>query len=522
MSDPSRRDDAAPSDSGYGASGGRNSNAARNTDSPADPASESLVGIRLNDYQVLRRLGRGGMADVYVAVHQDLERQVALKVLRRQLAVDQEYVERFRREARAAAKLNHPHIVQVYEVGRCGDLHYIAQELIDGLNLKDQVERHGPLEPQEAVVVLHGVAQALAAAHRCGITHRDVKPENLLKATDGMVKVADFGLARVGGSQDLTQAGLTMGTPRYMSPEQVQGHAVGPASDVYSLGCTMYFLLTGQPPFDGQETLAVALQHLHETSRPLAQVRGADDVPQWLVAGINQMLAKDPAERFASASEIVQWLDHQAEAVVDPLAISGGVAQATSRLQQARVAERLRLQKQTRRRQLLMLVPLLGLALGGYAAMPSGPPAILQWLRPDRVPARQNVEEQYLAAVSRNDVAAWDAVSEHFPPEQNANNQAYAIKAQLQKARLLAQQGQTDPARQLLRDLSASPDADRLYRLVALAELYDLYPAQSESAQRIWAELRLAYQAVTGANPDTARSLWAILGAEKMQRLESS
>ncbi|HBJ34617.1 MAG TPA: serine/threonine protein kinase, partial [Planctomycetaceae bacterium] len=146
------------------------------SDTPADTGSGNLIGTQINDYQVLRRLGRGGMADVYVALHQSLDRQVALKVLRRQLASDSEYVERFRREARAAAKLNHPNIVQVYEVGRSGDHHYIAQELIDGPNLKERVEREGPMAPDEAIGVLRDVSAALAVAHQAGITHRDIKP----------------------------------------------------------------------------------------------------------------------------------------------------------------------------------------------------------------------------------------------------------------------------------------------------------------------------------------------------------
>ncbi len=171
------------------------------------------------------------MADVYAARQISLGRDVALKVLRSDFAGDKDYVERFRREARAAAKLNHPNIVQVFEVGNVGSLYYIAHELVDGQNLKQQVDRQGAIGAELAVEVLIGVASALKAATEGGITHRDIKPENIMQSTSGIIKVADFGLARFGSEVDvsggnLTQVGLTMGTPRYMSPEQVQGKRV--------------------------------------------------------------------------------------------------------------------------------------------------------------------------------------------------------------------------------------------------------------------------------------------------------
>ncbi len=204
--------------------------------------STNLVGTMVDDYQVLRRLGRGGMADVYVARSQSLDRQVALKVLKRQLAGDSDYVERFRREARAAAKLSHPNIVQVYGVGKDQDHHYIAQELIDGGNFKDEIEKSGPLRPDAAIEVLRAVALALQAAHQAGITHRDIKPENILRSQRGEIKVADFGLARVGQNNDLTRVGLTMGTPRYMSPSRSKARpqtheAISIRSDARCISC---------------------------------------------------------------------------------------------------------------------------------------------------------------------------------------------------------------------------------------------------------------------------------------------
>lgn len=486
----------------------------------SDASSANLIGTKLGDYQVLRRLGRGGMADVYVALHQSLDRQVALKVLRRQLAKDSEYVERFRREARAAAKLSHPHIVQVYEVGREGNLHYIAQELVDGLNLREQVESHGPLTSEEAVAVLRAVTQALVAAHRMGITHRDIKPDNLLRSRHGDIKVADFGLARLEGGCDLTQVGLTMGTPRYMSPEQVQGKPVDPRSDLYSLGCTLYFLLSGRPPFDADEPLAVALQHLNETAKPLPHVRPDTQFPDWLLTAINRMMAKDPAERFESASELSRWIAEQSGWTAETL--DGGTAEATIRLQKAMLTETRHRRLARAQRAACLLLPLAALLVGGYLAAPRQPQTVPRLLRPDRVPAKETVQQQFLAAVSRDDIAGWKAVAEHFPPEENDTNASYAIKADLQLARLLVRLQRQAEAVAILQPIAEDPSIDRLFRAAAIAQLLDLYPADSAHTTELWSKLRRTYQALIESRPETQRSLPSIIGPEKFRRLESS
>jgi len=488
------------------------------SDLPAEMSSGNLIGTRLNDYQVLRRLGRGGMADVYVALHQSLDRQVALKVLRRQLSGDTEYVERFRREARAAAKLNHPNIVQVYEVGRAGDCHYIAQELIDGPNLKERVEKEGPLSPSETVAVLQAVASALAIAHQAAITHRDVKPENILQSHRGEIKVADFGLARVGGGGDLTQIGLTMGTPRYMSPEQVQGKPVDPRSDLYSLGCTLYFLLTGSPPFEGDEPLAVAVQHMQETPRPLAVVRGRDDVPDWLLAAINRLMAKSPDDRFSSAAEVCELVSERAGLAPHSFG-SGGTAAATVLLQQAMKAETNTRHRRRLQWLLAAVIPLLAIAAGVWLGAPAHPQSIARLLRPERVPVKETVEQQYLSAVGRDDVAGWQAVAEYFPPEANANNAAYAIKADLQLARLLIRQGRAEDARDILRRIGNDLAVDRLYRVVALAELVDVAEPGSPEALSTQSQLRRTYKSLIEARPGLQGPLGWIIGSDKMQRL---
>jgi serine/threonine-protein kinase len=210
-----------------------------------------LVGKKLKDYRILRRLGRGAMAEVYLAQQESLNRYVALKVLNEELARDPAYVRRFHHEARAAAALVHASIIQIYEVGEADGVHYIAQEYVPGRNLGEIIRSQGAIQPRLALDILRQVTAALAKAESEGIVHRDIKPENIMLSRSGEVKVADFGLARVqgDGGVNLTQVGVTMGTPLYMSPEQIEGGEIDSRSDIYSLGVTAYHMLTGSPPF---------------------------------------------------------------------------------------------------------------------------------------------------------------------------------------------------------------------------------------------------------------------------------
>src|SRR3954462_5263408 len=242
-----------------------------------------LVGKNLKDFFVLRRLGRGAMAEVYLAQQLSLGRQVALKVLNADLARDPNYVRRFDHEARSAAALVHGAIVQIYEVGQQDGVHYIAQEYVAGHNLGEVIRSSGSLSPQLALDILRQVTGALVKASSEGIVHRDIKPENIMLARSGEVKVADFGLARVqgDGGANLTQVGVTMGTPLYMSPEQIEGRNLDSRSDIYSLGCTAYHMLAGQPPFTGDSPLAVAVQHLNQSPPPLSASR--TNIPPRLV-----------------------------------------------------------------------------------------------------------------------------------------------------------------------------------------------------------------------------------------------
>jgi serine/threonine-protein kinase len=267
-----------------------------------------LTGRELGGYRVLRRLGAGGMAEVYLAEQQSLGRQVALKVLLPALARDAAYVDRFLHEARAAASLVHANIVQIYEVGQADGVHFIAQEYVRGRNLGELLARETALGPRVVLDMLRQVVAALGKAAEAGIVHRDLKPENILLSQTGEIKVADFGLARAisADAKTLTQVGVAMGTPLYMSPEQIEGRPVDARSDIYSLGVTSYHLLAGSPPHTGDTALAIAVQHLNATPRPLENARS--DVPSGLARVVHRMIAKKPEQRYQSPAELLAEL----------------------------------------------------------------------------------------------------------------------------------------------------------------------------------------------------------------------
>ncbi len=244
------------------------------------------------------------MAEVYLARDELLDRQVAVKVLFPELARDVNFVERFRREARAAAGLNHHNIVSVYDFGEDDGSYFIVMEYVDGETLRDIIRTEGPLEPSRVVEIASEVAAALAIAHANGIVHRDVKPGNvLISSTASAVKVADFGIARAGDPREsLTQTGAVMGTATYLSPEQAQGADLDERTDVYSLGVVLYEMATGRPPFDGSNPVAIAYQHLNEP--PLPPSSRNPELPPGFDHIVLKALAKDPADRQGSATEL--------------------------------------------------------------------------------------------------------------------------------------------------------------------------------------------------------------------------
>jgi len=251
-------------------------------------------------YRILSRLGSGGMADVFLARDESLGRLVAIKVLKERLAADAEFVERFRIEAQAAASLNHPSIVAVYDRGKAGTSPYIAMEYVDGESLKQRLRRSGRLSADEAAATALAVLDALGAAHQRHIVHRDVTSSNVLVDASGRVKVADFGIARVGASA-LTRTGAMLGTSSYLSPEQAQGRSADERSDLYSLGVVLYEMLSGRLPFGGESDLAVAMQHV--SAAPPNPRSLAPDVPEAYAAVVMKALSKQPSERYQSAGE---------------------------------------------------------------------------------------------------------------------------------------------------------------------------------------------------------------------------
>ncbi|NLJ24894.1 MAG: Stk1 family PASTA domain-containing Ser/Thr kinase [Firmicutes bacterium] len=277
-----------------------------------------------NRYAIEERIGEGGMALVYKAKDRLLHRWVAVKVLREQYTSDEDFVERFRREAQAAASLSHPNVVNIYDVGEVQDTYYIVMEYVRGTNLKELIRKEGKLTPEQSVGIALQVAAALSHAHRRHLVHRDIKPHNILITDEGQVKVTDFGIARAASTATLTQTGLIIGSVHYFSPEQARGGVSSEQSDIYSLGIVLYEMLTGKVPFTGETPIAVALQQLQE---PVPSPRKLDPgIPKPLEDVILKALAKEPEERFRSADEFILALQKTGIKTDVPVAWGNGEA----------------------------------------------------------------------------------------------------------------------------------------------------------------------------------------------------
>ncbi|HEY7851046.1 MAG TPA: protein kinase, partial [Ktedonobacterales bacterium] len=266
--------------------------------------SPEIIGGR---YRLEEPIGRGGMATIFKAVdEQMMDRLVAVKVLREVYSNDPKFVTRFQREARAASALQHPNIVQVFDYGQSADSYYIVMEYIDGMDLRRYLKRRGGTLPIErGVEIARLVSLGLGAAHRRGIVHRDVKPQNIMVNDDGLVKLTDFGIASMYKDADaerLTTTGMTLGTVQYYAPEQAQGEMVRPAADVYALGIVMYEMLTGQTPFDGDTPVAVAMKHIQEEPEPPSAINRS--IPPTLERIILKCLSKDPSQRYRDGDEL--------------------------------------------------------------------------------------------------------------------------------------------------------------------------------------------------------------------------
>jgi serine/threonine-protein kinase len=439
-----------------------------------------LSGQQLGDLRLLRRLGRGAMAEVYLAEQCQLKRRVAVKILKPELADDRTYLKRFEREAQAAASLVHANIVQIHEVGHSDGLHYIVQEYIAGLNLGQWIARSGPLDLGRALSIMRQVAAALAKAADEGVVHRDIKPENILLTPAGEVKVADFGLARIACEDDaahLTQIGITMGTPLYMSPEQVEGKPLDCRSDLYSFGVTCYHMLAGHPPFVGETALAVAVQHLKQQPQTLESLR--PDLPPPLCRIVHKLLVKELDGRCQSPRELLRELrrvcqeycpenageDFAAWDSAATLPASDPRLEATRQL--ASAMQRGATQKSRRRRGLLAVG--LGCALAGGASLAWSlghhePLLVVSRSGHVRIPRQASALRQYYCASQIGTEEAWRSVLEYFPEKE------YLVRrAKQQLARIYLRERDDARALAIFEEFAAAADVDKEFRAYGLA-----------------------------------------------------
>jgi serine/threonine protein kinase len=286
--------------------------------------------VLLDRYEVGRLLGAGGMAEVFEGRDRLLARRVAIKVLQAQFVRDPSFLIRFKREAQAAASLSHPNIVGVYDTGTEDGTHFIVMEFVDGRTLKDVIRAEGPLYPERAAEICADVCGALIAAHARGLIHRDIKPGNVMLTPDGKVKVMDFGIARATTSETITQTAAVVGTAQYISPEQAQGQTVDYRSDLYSVGCCLFEMLTGTVPFTGATPVAIAYRHVREDPTPPRMLN--PDVPAPLEAICLKAMAKLPDNRYQTAAEMHDDLQRfrngqpvQATPLLDPAATTQAI-----------------------------------------------------------------------------------------------------------------------------------------------------------------------------------------------------
>lgn len=449
-----------------------------------------LIGKKLGPYQILQRIGQGGMAEVFLAVHERLHRQVAIKVLRLELATSTN-LQRFLQEARASAALVHPNIVQVYDIGQHENLNYIAQEYVAGVNLKEHLQkapRHR-LGVRETLSILLQVTAALQQSSIAGIVHRDIKPENILLTPKGEAKVADFGLARAAhfDSGELTQVNMTLGTPLYMSPEQIRGENVDPRSDLYSLGVTLYHILSGRTPFQGDTPLSLAVQHLQSPPPSLLELR--PDLPKPLVDMVMRLMAKDAKDRPSSPTELLTELEELRKQLqpelwpttLIPLPTVQPHIQVNSSVHAATVA----LSKIHRSRS--RWLPFVGIAaltfvmgtLGYYGYLQANPSPLPVQQTPPIVQRQDSVQNQYLFALINNTELHWRAVSDYFPISANELNRVYGAKANLQLAKWYRDHSLESKAIAILKRLKGQ-QVPVFCHIMASIELASIYRQQGD------------------------------------------
>jgi tRNA A-37 threonylcarbamoyl transferase component Bud32 len=478
-------------------------------DQSAAPRRE-LANRQLGDFLLLRRLGSGGMGEVYLAQQMALKRQVALKVLRQDMMSDDTARRRFAVEAEAAAKLTHNNIVQIYASGTQDGIHYMALEYVQGLNLRDYVAKKGPVTAAFALRVMEQVAAALQHAAEAGVVHRDIKPDNILLTRKGQVKVGDFGLARLRLEKPvhLTQPGVTMGTPLYMSPEQVEAKPLDSRSDLYSFGATCYYMLVGQPPYRGDTALAIAVQHIRKDPEPLATMR--PDLPAELCRVVHKLMAKNPDERYQTGRQLlrdVQKLRNELDTEENEPAIAAAVATAEKSSAAMPVPRdpafdasaiwiRLRRPAWQWFAASVVLALASGAAYGWFCRAPDlrpradrqpSPTATARW---EDVPKKENAEAQYrFATWAGQDIdaeAAWLAVIHYWTAEAD-----WVLVAQMELGKHYLMEHMLDKADGLFGEMTqAFDDRTRLAGEVGKAMTLSFRDRPGESQIALWEHVR--------------------------------
>jgi serine/threonine-protein kinase len=454
-------------------------NTAQTTPNTGDAGGPDLTGQTLGDYRILRKLGQGGMGQVYLAEQVSLKRNVALKLLKPELAANETALKRFIAEAHSVAKATHANIVQVYAIGEWQGMHFMALEYVEGRNLRDFVAKKGPPELLLALSIMRQCAAALQRASELGIIHRDIKPENILLTRKGEVKVADFGLSRVlegdRPAVNLTQSGVTMGTPLYMSPEQVEGKPLDPRTDIYSLGITCFHMFAGEPPFKGSTAFEVALQHVRGEAPQLRSIR--TDLPPEVCAVVHKMMAKAPEERYQSGKELLKDIARLRESMTGqtgylPLAGTGPVEQHSAPTLvsvQTPVSTISRPGRTTGKRRWILVLFVMSVLTAGAAG------GFLGWMHQrNKSPGS---EEERIAiepapaseatSLHKREQALKSLIDEYLDPAGKYKNPTRGAELCLDYAIPLFEQGRLDEAEELFRRLEQIPSVD-LYHTLGL------------------------------------------------------
>ncbi len=450
------------------------------------------------DYHVIRQIGSGAMAEVYLAQQRSLSRRVALKVLRPELAEDENCVKRFVQEAQSAGSLVHQNIVHIYEVNCIEGYWYIAQEYVQGSNLRMLLQREGALAPQQVGVILWQVASALYRAALLGIVHRDIKPDNILVSDEGEMKVADFGLAQVvkeseGKAHHLTKFGMTLGTPLYMSPEQAEGKVLDHRSDIYSLGITAYHLLTGRPPFQAETAIATALLHLNKRPEPILSL--CPDVPPRLAEIVHKMIEKSPANRYQTIPELLDDLK-KLHAELQSGSGSGQLMSdwdnvrfatltrsntALSEVKQ-RLEKTMQLEALKRRRwsRLVLFSLFAAFLLGMIAAYAKIQARTLRLPLPavaESVPKMSTIAEQWILACRLGNEDGWKSVIDYYP-DQKSN---WERKAKQQLALLYMKEERAGKAYAIFQEFADLPDYEPNLRAFGYAGFIWYYAKKNDN-----------------------------------------